>query len=164
MKGVFFFYFSKNIRWVFVPVPIKKRSYWTYWTNLSLMYCFIEIQITMSFYCSWMGPFNFFRFMFVLLREKIRPNSICTYRANDLSTTFFCYDFFLNLFHFMSSPNYSMYSSYYSIGWQFEIAPIVSIRIVYDISGNRTYIINLLPIWYFLNGAWRLYFISPGQP
>lgn len=65
---------------------------------------------------------------------------------------------------FMSSPNYSMYSSYYSIGWQFEIPPIVSIRIVYDTSGNRTYIINLLPIWYFLNGAWRLYFISPSQP
>ena len=102
-EGGFLLLFFKKHKMSFCSLTYKKkRIYWTYWTNLSLMYCFIEIQITMSFYCSWMGPFHFFRFMFVLLREKICPNSICTYRANDLSTTFFVTTSFSICF--MSSP------------------------------------------------------------
>lgn len=102
------------------------------------------------------GPFQFFQ-VHVLLREKICPNSICAYRANDLSTTSFCYDFF---FQFVSCLSPIIRCTHHTIplviGWTFEITPIIRIRIVYDTSGNRT--LHGLPIWYFLNGAWILYY------
>lgn len=58
-KKGFFLHFSKNMGFG----PSLKKEF-TDWINLSLIYCFVEMKITMSFSCSWMGSFNSFRFMF----------------------------------------------------------------------------------------------------
>lgn len=53
------------------------------------------------------GPLHLFQ-VYALLRVKIRPNSICTYRTNDPSTTYF----FLTTFLCLPPTKYSMYSSH----------------------------------------------------
>ena len=100
--------------------------------------------------------FNSFRFMFYSGKRSVRIPFAHIGQMVSVPllfvTTFF--------FQFVSCLSPIIRCTHHTIplviGWTFEITPIIRIRIVYDTSGNHT--LHGLPIWYFLNGAWILYY------
>lgn len=130
---------------------IKLTSHWCILSSRSNL-----IQITMAFSCSWMGFLNSLRFC-ALLRVRIRPIFICTYRANFTNTASFCSIFFQFLSRLPSNSWRIRHIIWLIMISSFKL-PALYLKIfkwnmlleyAITISSNHRYRTN----WVFLNGA-----------